>query len=103
MYQVLYDKLIEVAQAHEKTTYDKIGSLVSSKNYNFELWRELDEIDRFVAQNDRPMISAVVINPQKGKPGQGFWACAAGLGKFAWGQDEDRFWHDELDHVWSTK
>lgn len=100
MYQVIYDKLIEVARAHTETNYETIGSLVSSKDHDFDLYRELDEIDRFEDQNKRPMITAVVINPISGTSGKGFLACAFRLGKFTWGEDEDSFWSDELRRVW---
>ncbi len=46
------------------------------------------------------MISALVIAQGEDKPGPGFWAFAVGLGKFAWGEDEDQFWRDELKRVW---
>ena len=96
----IYDKLIEVAQAHTTTTYAAIGDLVGLDPHDFRLWAMLDEINRFENENKRPMISALVISKEENRPGSGFWVCASDLGKFHKGDDEDRFWSNELKSVW---
>ena len=97
----IYNKLIEVARAHELTNYSAVGVLVGLDPHDFRLWAMLDEINRFENENKRPMISALVISKEENRPGSGFWVCASDLGKFHMGDDEDRFWSDELRNVWS--
>ena len=100
MEQVIYDKLKEVARARESTNYTEIGALVGLEPYNPDLWKILDEINQSEHQQHHPMISALVVVQGENKPGSGFWACAIRLGKFTRGEDEDRFWSDELRRVW---
>lgn len=102
MEQVIYDKLQEVARARETITYERIELLFSRKErYELNLDRELNEINEFEDKQGRPLMSALVVGPTTGRPGRGFWASAASLGKFYWGQDEESFWQDELHSVWS--
>ena len=100
--QVIYDKLKEVARVRGTITYESIECLFSPKERcELDLTRELNDINRFEHQQDRPMMSALVVGPSSRKPGKGFWASAEILGKFHWGQDEESFWQDELRAVWS--
>lgn len=100
MEQVIYDKLQSVARAHKLTNYSEMGLLVGLGPHDFRLWAMLDEINQFEYENNRPMISALVISQEENRPGSGFWACASGLGKFIEGSDKDRFWSEELRSVW---
>jgi len=100
MEQVIYDELKEVARARELTNYTEVGALVGLEPHDSRLWAMLDEINRFEHEHKRPMISALVIAKQENRPGSGFWVCATDLGKFIKGEDEDRFWSDELRRVW---
>ena len=100
MEQVIYDELRAVARTYGLTNYTEMGTLVGLGPHDSRLWAMLDEINRFEHENDRPMISALVIVQGENRPGSGFWVCASDLGKFIMGGDEDRFWSNELRRVW---
>ena len=101
MEQIIYDKLQSVARAHKLTNYTEMGVLVGLGPHDPRLWAMLDEINQFEHEHNRPMISALVIVQGENRPGSGFWVCASGLGKFIMGDDEDRFWSEELEKVWN--
>lgn len=100
MEQIIYDKLQAVARAHDLTNYAEMGALVGLGPHDSRLWAMLDEINRFEDLHNRPMITALVVVQEENRPGSGFWVCASDLGKFVFGDDEDRFWTNELRRVW---
>ncbi|MBI2831829.1 MAG: hypothetical protein HYX79_06195 [Chloroflexi bacterium] len=101
---LVYEKLKEVARAESLTNYTEVGEIVgldmATDVGRIRIAQILDDINRFEAQNNRPMLSAVVILKGKNIPGSGFFECAKGLGKYD-GGDDDRFWADEVANVYN--
>jgi len=100
MNEIIYENLKEVARNRVYTNYTDVGLLVGLEPRNPILWGMLDEINRHEHQENRPMLSAVVINQAENIPGSGFFECARGLGLF---HDEDTllFWINQLNAVWN--
>jgi hypothetical protein len=100
MNTIIYERLIEVARERRYTNYTDVGLLVGLEPFNPILWNMLDEINIHERRENRPMLSALVINQIENKPGPGFFKCARGLGVFQ-GGDEFLFWINQLNEVWN--
>jgi hypothetical protein len=58
----------------------------------------MDAINVHMARQGQPMLSAVVVSKEKGKPWWGFFDRARGLGRYT-GGDQQAFFDDELRKV----
>ena len=94
--EAVRDRLIEVARNRGLITYGElepiaelpavsIGSLI------------LDAISRDEASEGRPMLSAVVVNADTGRPGDGFYRLACEIGRAAKSEPDDAIWMAELE------
>ena len=87
-------------------TYGEIADLIGlPKRGNYMAKIDgiiLDEINRHEHSYNRPMLSAVVVRKNTKKPGPGFFKCARSLGKLREGEDEEKFWRDELESVYKV-
>ncbi len=90
----LRQRLIQVARRRETVTY---GALSPSAPQS--LWRPLDRINWVEHAEGRPLLTAVVVNKDRRRPGEGFFKMAKEMGRFD-GNDWDAFWRRELQAVW---
>lgn len=109
--QVIYNKLVEVAEAHNKITYDKIASLegvernLANDEHCKELWGILTRISihTFKYEPGKPLLSAVVVqdegNGRLGLPGLGFFEMAKQLGIYN-GPNFKQFFSEQLQKVY---
>ncbi len=112
MNETVYEKLKEIARARSVIPYQQVGNLIgldmTNEEHRYRIGQLLDEINRTLASEDKPMISAVVVRRESSIPGSGFFQCARNLGKLTGPDDEDtrlRFFRDELQAVydyWGT-
>jgi len=102
MHEQLYEKLKEVARAGTVTYYSDIAPMagldMSLPNDRYEIGAILDDINQDEHAEGRPLLSAVVVQKDILRPGQGFFTMARDMGLFT-GDDEDRFYSDELRRV----
>ena len=76
------DKLIEVARNRGLTTYGELEPIAELPAVSIGPL-VLDGISRAEAREGRPMLSAVVVNQDTGRPGDGFCRLAAEIGRAA--------------------
>ncbi len=110
IYKILYEKLKEVARKgkESKVSYEDLANLVSEPFEDVDdrnkFFRMLDDINIEEHENERPMITAVVVHkPSFDKlqmPGDGFFKLALDLGKWDGKGDRIKFWSDEIKKVW---
>ena len=75
----ILEELKKIAKKRSKITYDILASRTGLDTYSnwFRIISEyLDEMNRRETQENRPMISAIVVRKDEGIPGDGFWDCA---------------------------
>ena len=106
--EIIRQHLIELARRRGITNYTEAGRWVgldmSWEVARIQIAQLLDIINEDEVIQGRPMLSALVIYKDEGRPGSGFFKCARGLGKLV-GNDEDGFWANEVKAVhkwWST-
>lgn len=92
------DKLIEVARNRGLTTYGELEPIAELPAVSIGPL-VLDGISRAEAREGRPMLSAVVVNQDTGRPGDGFYRLAAEIGRAAI-PDPDAFWIEELEALY---
>lgn len=111
IYQLIYQKLQELAKAEKLTTYKEISHLAGFETENRAemglLGEILHEINRQEHDQDRPLLSALVTREGGGIPGNGFFESARRLRAFE-GTDADKkpFWEAEVHRVhdfWMTR
>lgn len=106
-YFVVYSLLIDAAQHRGLVTYQEIAEAVglplSGNHMGREIGGLLGTISMNELDNDRPMLSAIVVGTS-GKPGEGFYAWAKELGRFdGEGKEaEVSFLEQERDAVYKT-
>jgi len=98
----IYERLIGIARKGTVTYYSDIAPMVGldmdlppDRNKIGEL---LDDINQREHADGRPLISAVVVQKDTLRPGQGFFKLSRGLGLFT-GSDRDAFYVQELRKV----
>jgi hypothetical protein len=77
---------------------DVAGLSVDDPFFDIRIGEKLDEVNRFEHAQGRPLLSAIVISKESGRPGEGFFTCAQELGVYA-GEDRDQFWAIQLKRV----
>lgn len=99
----IYELLQRVAREQRTTTYGDIAPLAGldmESPADRDRMRELlGKISTYEHQNKRPMLTAVVVHKQDGRPGDGFFELARHLGLMAKGGDREEFFVRELDRV----
>lgn len=103
MNEELHQALLGAARARSYLRYSQVGTIVGldmrEPGDRAEIGRLLDQISEGEHANGRPLLSAVVIHVQDNMPGNGFFAMARRVGRFA-GGDELQFWLAEINAVW---
>ena len=100
--QALYEKLKEVAGSRGKIAYSELAKSVHLNQRR--LGQPLEEICCHEHEQNRPMLSAVVVHKQDGIPAKPFFDLAHALGLYT-GNDDSEFFTDELRKVhnyWSS-
>ena len=94
IHQGIYKKLCEVAATEAIVNYHQIAplagldmSLADDRNRMSDI---LDEISQFEHDQNRPLLSAVVVQVETGRPGKGFYKLAAKLKLFSGRSDIDQ-------------
>ena len=110
MNQLIYEKLTEAAKKGDIINYADVAPLanldMSLDKDRAEIGRILGDISSYEQENGRPLISAIMIHKHDGRPGIGFFHLAKELGLLKTGDDEDRFWNEEVKKVfayWKNK
>ena len=102
MHKATYEELKDVARRESYTTYSKIAPLagldMGSQADRNRIAEILGEISTHEHSLGRPLLSAVVVLAEEGRPGQGFFTLAREFGLYG-GGDDLRFWLDEIKRV----
>ena len=102
MQHAIYEKLRSVANGRGTITYGEIAPMagldMSDPADRSQIAQILGEISTYEHEQERPMLSAVVVLHDSGLPGQGFFTLARELGVFD-GHDELAFFASELERV----
>lgn len=98
--QLVRRKLIEAALERRLVTYGEVGEWVgiSPRTVGGLI---LDPINETEHQACRPLLSALVVNKAKGRPGKGFFDIAARLKRHD-GLNDDAFWIREVNRIFDT-
>ncbi len=102
--------LIEVARQNRTTTYTEMARVLRAFTpvrleppYSpMHAW--LGNISRFEHESNRPLLSAVVVRVDSGRPGAGFFDLATNYLGFGY-DDEDLFWkeqREDLHAIWGS-
>jgi hypothetical protein len=103
MRQIVYDRLKEAARNKRLITYKELAAVVGLDwNKDYGKCRQIFSILRAICttevEQERPMLSAVVVRQDTGMPGAGFFALARQLGRYKNGADYS-FWITEREAV----
>ena len=108
-YDITFERLRTLAQQGEMPIgyhiIFKIMKLTPGNHAAKEAGHLLGEISEQMHLAGNPMLSALVINQQRGMPGLGFFKLAIQLGKLPVGasdQDRKAFWKKELAAVYAN-
>jgi hypothetical protein len=98
-------ELVRAAQYRGLTTYQDIAVIMGlpmrGSHMSSEVGTVLGEISEDEVSAGRPMLSAVAVSVQS-KVGPGFFTLASDLGRLTPGTDDDAFWRDELQKVYTS-
>lgn len=98
----IYERLKEVARAGESITYAEIAPMagldMSKPADRNEIGRILGTISTREYEEDRPLLSAVVVRSDSRYPGKGFFTLAQELGIYD-GSDDWAFFERQLARV----
>jgi hypothetical protein len=96
--KAVYDRLVQVAQAGKTIAYHEIAQVMglnAEDPYDrLSIARTLDDISCSENAQGRPLISAVVVLPEIGYPGKGFFLLARELGLNTYCDDRSFFPHE---------
>ena len=102
------EALIEAARDRRLLTYPDVAAIMSLPGAGYDMGRKVgamaDAINRFERDAGRPMLSALIVQTQSRRPGEGFYACAIQFGRatgFADDVSKRAFWESERDKVYA--
>jgi hypothetical protein len=102
------DALIEAARDRRLLTYPDVAAMMGLPGMGYDMGKKVgalaDAINRFEQDAGRPMLSALLVQTQSRRPGEGFYACAIQLGLvtgFADAASKRAFWEAERDKVYA--
>jgi hypothetical protein len=107
-YHLIYTELISAARHRGTVTYQELAHVVGLPRSGSYMGKRLGGILGAISENEvnhqRPMLSAVAVKVD-GKPGEGFYTLARGLGLLDSDHphDEAAFWEDQMRqcyHMW---
>jgi len=104
-YFVTYAIMINAAQHYGFCTYQEIAQANGWPMVGNYMGKLIGEVVGLISKNEleqgRPMLSAIVVRANR-KIGDGFFNWARELGVLAEGQDEDKFWREEIEKIYET-
>ena len=100
---ILREALTDAAAGDRTVTYQEVGNLIGFSMANdgerYRLAHLLGEISRLEDEHGRPLLSAVVVQKETGRPGTGFFELARERGRTV--VDEDEYFVQELQAVYA--
>lgn len=100
--------LMEAARDRRLLTYPDVASIMGLPRSGYYMGSKVgamaDAINRVERDAGRPMLSALLVQTQSRRPGEGFYACAIQLGvvtRFADEASKRAFWEAERDKVYA--
>ena len=103
--QAVRDELIKVAKRKGTIPYSEFAPIVGMHHRSSHFHRLLGEVSEAENAAQRPLLSAVVINKQYKRAGNGFLGLAQSCGRCA-GLDDKQCWEQEVQRVhdhWSKQ
>jgi hypothetical protein len=107
IHEKIYERLKDVARESATITYSEIAPLAAlnleNPAHRNMLGEILGEISTYELENNRPMLSSIVVHSDDRLPGEGFFILARFLGKYH-GQGEIadmEFFVDQVKRVYS--
>ena len=99
--KAIREKLLEVARNGSTITYGELGKAVGLHWRSRRLVDALDVINRHEDGENRPLLTAVVVNAESKRSGPGFFNLAEALGRFDPAKDDERaYWEQERQRVY---
>ena len=99
--KAIREKLLKIARNGSTITYGELGKAVGLHWRSRHLIDALDVINRHEDGEDRPLLTAVVINAESKRSGPGFFNLAKTLGRFDPAKDDERaYWEQERQRVY---
>lgn len=104
LYNILLEILDESRTGGEKTaTYEELSRRYKAISGTFpspQVWGPLlGKINRRLRSKGFPLISALIVKKDTGRPGHRFWECCDGFPKRPHKADEERIWKSLLEEV----
>lgn len=107
-YHAVLERLKVIGSNRRQTDYSTVFAIMKLKPGNQaarEAGHLLGEICDQMHKEGKPMLSALVVRQDTGKPGDGFFEMATKLGRLpanASEQEKDEFWKREVNAVFAT-
>lgn len=107
-YNAVLERLKLIASNRHRTDYSTVFAIMNLRPGNHaakEAGHLLGEICDQMHKEGKPMLSALVVRQDTGKPGHGFFEMATRLGKLpanAGEQEKDEFWKREVNAVFAA-
>jgi hypothetical protein len=109
IYAHVLAELVRAAQYRGLTTYQDIAIIMGLPITGSKMGKEtghcVGEISEDEVNAGRPMLSALVVKVERGKPtkpGPGFYEFAVRLGRMKPDQEQDEFWQSERESVYAA-
>lgn len=94
----IYEELLTVARAGAIINYVELGDQINAETRQ-GIYSRLNVICRMEHAGGRPLLSAVVVNPNWQIPGRGFFTVASELGRYDAYVNKGLFWCEEVRRV----
>jgi len=103
MNHAIYAELKRIAKTRGLAYYSDIAPLadldMSLDRDRAEIGKLLGEISEHEHEQGKPLLSAVIVHKEGGRPGKGFFTLARELELIKPGEDEEAFWSREVERV----
>ena len=93
----LRERLIEAARSRSVVFYGEIMNDFGGRGH---IGKVLDEVNRQQHENGQPLLAALAVLKETGKPSEGFWTLFEELRP---GQSRAGFWEAECERIWDYK
>jgi hypothetical protein len=102
--QTIHEELKVVAKAGQTRFYGDLSELIDLPPRSRRLYQILDSINLHEHEEERPLLSALVVRRGFGIPGSRFFVQARNLGRYDDSSGDATahaaFWVDEVHHIW---